>query len=107
MGPPTIRYPVAFYLDVLFAAACQSPRPVTLRSYCHSNDHTHVSTRAAVTWVHVDRVKCIAATRRQRSFAARMADAMDFEVPALDDDLLKDRTRSFTEFLDDQARGGS
>lgn len=31
-----------------------------------------------------------------------MGDALEFDVPALDDDLLKDRARTFVEFLDDQ-----
>lgn len=32
-----------------------------------------------------------------------MGDAVEFDVPALDDDLLKDRARTFVEFLDDQS----
>lgn len=32
-----------------------------------------------------------------------MGDAVEFDVPALDDDLQKDRARTFVEFLDDQA----
>ena len=32
-----------------------------------------------------------------------MTDALDLDIPVLDDDLYKDRARTFVEFLDDQS----
>ena len=32
-----------------------------------------------------------------------MTDALDLEVPVIDDDLFKDRARTFVDFLDDQS----
>ena len=32
-----------------------------------------------------------------------MSDGLDIDIPILDDDLFKDRARTFVEFLDDQS----
>ena len=55
---------------------------------------------SADTCGHVGPRRCIATGSDAIAAAAAMADV---DVPALDDDLYKDRARTFAEFLDDQS----